>query len=155
MTDTARVRWPRVLLIANSVFWVLFWAYFLWSSEAAPARLAAHLLSIYHTHPKYVSVFGRALPDGLPPTVGSVTGMIHLPSLYVAYWVGHFVPGDIVLAQTDHSGLKLLATTVLSYAQWYFVGWLLTLVRRMVRERAPQPGTGGQAGASPTASRTP
>jgi hypothetical protein len=133
MTRSTRGRFITAVLVANSVLWVLFWGYFLWGSEPAPAPLSKHLFRIYHTHPEYVSVLGRALQDGFPKPIVVGTVLVQFPSFLVAYPLGHYLPGDVVFAQTNHRGLMLLLVTALSYGQWYLVGITLGwLVRRRV-----------------------
>lgn len=128
MTRSTGRRFITPLLAANAAFWTLFWAFFLWNSQPAPVPLSEHLFAIYHTHPEYVSVLGRALGDGFPKPIVVTAVVVHFPSFLAAYPLGHSLPGDIVLAQTNHRGLMLLAVTVLSFAQWYLaalaVGWL-------------------------------
>jgi len=137
MTRSTRRRSITALLVANSVLWVLFWGYFLLGSESAPVPLSKHLIPIYHTHPEYVSVLGRALQDGFskPIVVGIV--LVQFPSFLVAYPLGHFLPGDVVFAETNHRGLILLTVTALTFGQWYLVG---RAVDWLVGKRVPANG---------------
>lgn len=129
MTRAKGQRLIRALLIANTLFWVLFWGYCYWASEPTPALLSSQPGPIYHSHPNYVSFLGRGLPDGFPKPVKTAT-LVQLPSLAISAGLAQFLPGEFLFAGTNQPGFRLLGTTLLSFVQWYLVGlaigWLVS-----------------------------
>lgn len=122
------------LLIANTVFWLLFWGYFMWLSEATPNLLSTQPGRVYHSHPNYVSVFGRGLQDGFPEPIKKVT-LVQLPSLLLAVALAYVLPGELLFAGTNPPGFRLLATMFISYVQWYLLGSLISLLLARFRAR--------------------
>jgi len=126
---TSRKRLVRVVMIVNSLFWLLFWAYFVSvSSPALPNLDEQQIRQVYHLHPMYVAVFGREILDGLSPVL-KAAALLQLPSILLLFWLGYLVPGEIVVLGTNFVGLKLLAATLLSYVQWYLLALLVSTLR--------------------------
>ena len=138
---TSRKRFVRVVMIVNSVFWLLFWGYFAWASSPVPPNLDEQQIGlIYHLHPKYVAVFGRQILDGLSPVL-QAAAWVQVLSLVLLFWLGYLVPGNIVVLGTNFIGLKLLAATLLSYLQWYLTALLVSYFRGRRRQSSGGPAT--------------
>lgn len=140
MTRAFRSRLPLFFLVGNLLFWGLFWIVFFVSSEQAVQGLSTEQLpyDIYHSHPKYTAVFGRALRDGLDdlPAPLRFALWLQMPSLFVAHATAQLIPMDVELLRSNQFGLRLILTMLLSCAQWYWVGFLL---RRIIGTQSRPP----------------
>jgi hypothetical protein len=118
-------KFVRVLLIANLCLWVYFWLAFAKASQPYDPRPWGHFpIDLY-------SFWGHAI--GLTkssfayPFVEAIF-WVEFPSFLFVTLVQHAffakVSADQFFAGISVGGYKLLAIMLLSFLQWYFVGWL-------------------------------
>ena len=115
----------KFVLMANLCFWTYFWFAFAYSSEAYDPRPWGHMpVDPY-------SFWGHA--------IGLTRSSLTYPFMKVAFWIefpSFFsvtllrraflsgVSGDTFFAGISIGGYELLAIMLLSFLQWYLIGWL-------------------------------
>jgi hypothetical protein len=139
----------KLLALTNLVFWLLFAAFYL--IESNPYKI--HDKVFEEIFPAYI-YFGRALPV-LEERYGALmkaTTLIQWPSFYAALPVNFaFSRRGIVVDQQygaiSAGGYYLLAVCMLSFVQWYLVGWIVQGVghRWVGRQAHPQARDGSTA----------
>ena len=129
---TSRPTIASVMTVANSFFWVVFVVLFLLQSY--PYK--PHKLSFEEATPSYI-FFGRALREiasgtgeSLPPPLMKVTSAIQRPSFVAAkpyYWYfnSHEITVDHLYWHVSVGGYYLIVVCILSFMQWYLLGFLL------------------------------
>ena len=140
-------KFVKVLLIANLCLWIYFWAGFVSASQPYDSRPWGH------PPVEPYSFGGHAV--GLTISIFSYTFM------KVTYWAGipsfAFVsvlmriflgrlPSDRFVAGVSVAGYKLLAVMIVSFFQWYLVGWA---IQKLWYRRSSQ-ATAAPDQASPT-----
>ena len=128
----AHLSLAKLLMAANGVFWLVFAGIFVMGSYA----YKAHRLSFEEATPSYI-FWGRALREidsgtgaSLPPTLIKVTYAIQKPSALAArpfYWPFNRrgLTVDEQYWGISVGGYYLLLVCLLSFLQWFLVGWLV------------------------------
>ena len=129
----------RVMMTANSFFWLVFGVLFLLQSYP----YQPHELYFEEATPNYI-FFGRALREidsgtgvSLPPRLMRVTSAIQKPSFVAArpyYWYfnNHEITVDRLYWHISVGGYYLLVVCILSFVQWYLLGFLLDLLKARI-----------------------
>lgn len=131
-----RRRLTLLLLLANAVFWVWFWAYFFVHANDAASRPVT-----WESAPPWAVVFGRGFGNST-----SMTDILQVPSIRIATaaylpcflltWPNsRWAPSDFYVAGADAQGLRLLAITALSFFQWIILLRLCFAIRRVSDRR--------------------
>lgn len=126
----------RLLILANIVFWLVFAALFV----AGTYPYMPHRLVFEEATPSYI-FFGRALREidsgtgvSLPPPLIKLTYAIQKPSVLAAkpfYWPfdSRGITVDRQYWRISVGGYYLLLVCVLSFVQWFLVGWVVQKLR--------------------------
>jgi hypothetical protein len=141
--------------LLNLLFWLIFGVLFVAGSY--PYR--PHKLFFEEATPSYI-FFGRALREidsgtgtSLPPPLMNVTRAIQKPSFVAAkpyfwYFNSHGLTVDHQYWGISVGGYYLLLVCVLSFFQWYLIGWV---VQKLWDRWSSHPTTGpSHAPSTPT-----
>ena len=145
----SRLRFTRLLIIANAVFWLAFGTLFV--AKSYPYK--PHKLVFEEVTPSYI-FFGRALRQidtgtgvGLPPLLIKLTYAIQKPSVLAArpffwYFNSRGITVDRQYRGVSVGGYYLLLVCLLSFLQWYLVGFFIDyLTRRLTGKAGGRPLT--------------
>jgi hypothetical protein len=128
----SRLSFAVLAILANAVYWIVFAILFVAGSY--PYR--PHLPRFEEITAAYI-FFGRALKlldtgtgIGLPPLFLKITFAVQWPSAYAArpffwYFNRHNISVDHQYFGTSLGGYYLLLVGVLSFLQWYLIGWVV------------------------------
>ncbi len=128
---TATWRLPRLFVVANAVFWIVFGTNFALKSYT----YKPHTKIFEEQSPPYI-LWSRAFPfDQYTSPMMRATRYLQWPSFYAATPINlYFSRRDIVV---DHlywgvsvGGYYLIGVCLLSFLQWYLVGLLVDYLRR-------------------------
>jgi hypothetical protein len=116
----------KVLLIANLCFWLYFWLAFSSASQPYDPRPLGHV-------PVDPYVFwGHAIGlirSSMTYPFVRVTFWIEFPSFFVVTLFANVflasVSGDQIVTGISIGGYELLAIMLLSFLQWYLIGWAI------------------------------
>jgi hypothetical protein len=126
-----RLSFARLVILANGIYWAVFAVLFVTGSY--PYR--PHRPAFEEVTPSYI-FFGKALRQidtgtgvGLPPLLITLTYAIQRPSVFASrpfYWYfdSHDITVDHLYAGISVGGYYLLLVCLLSFVQWYLVGWM-------------------------------
>jgi hypothetical protein len=128
----SRLSFARLMMLANGIYWMVFAVLFVTGSY--PYR--PHRPVFEEVAPNYI-FFGKALRQidtgtgvGLPPRLITLTYAIQRPTVLATrpfYW--YFDSHDITVDQlywgVSVGGYYLLLVCVLSFVQWYLIGWVV------------------------------
>jgi hypothetical protein len=127
----SRLSFARLVILANGIYWMVFAVLFVTGSY--PSR--PHRPAFEEVTPSYI-FFGRALRQidtgtgvGLPPLLIKLTYAIQRPSVLAArpfYWYfdSRGITVDHLYGGISVGGYYLLLVCLLSFVQWYLVGWV-------------------------------
>jgi hypothetical protein len=127
----SRSSFAKLVTLANGLYWMVFAVLFVAGSY--PYR--PHRLAFEEVTPSYI-FFGKALRQidtgtgvGLPPLLITLTYAIQRPSVLAArpfYWYfdSHGITVDHLYGGISIGGYYLLLVCLLSFVQWYLVGWV-------------------------------
>jgi hypothetical protein len=118
-------KFAKIALIANLCFWLCFWVAFFLAAQpydprpwghvpVDPYSFGGHAIGLTRsslTYPFMQAAFWIEFPSFLIATLGQRTFFSS-------------VSGDQVFAGISIGGYKLLVVMVLSFVQWYLIGWL-------------------------------
>jgi hypothetical protein len=135
---TRRLRFARLLVLANSIFWLIFAINFAAKSYTYRPHVRA-----FEEVSAYI-FWSRAFPmDQLASPLMRVTRFVQWPSFYAAGRL-FFVHRDIDVSRIywgiSLGGYYLILVCLLSFLQWYLLGLLIDYARRRMnagRIRAP------------------
>jgi len=127
-----RLRFTTLLIGANAVFWLLFAINF----AARSYTYHPHAKVFEEPSPPYI-VFNRAFPfDKYMTPFMRTSRFLQWPSFkavakpYFWYFNNHNIDGDALYGGISVSGYYLLLVFVVSFLQWYAVGWLVERARK-------------------------
>jgi hypothetical protein len=129
---------PRLLVLANVLFWVVFGAFF--AIKSYPYK--PHAPGFEGGAPDII-YFGRAFSylenEQLRPLM-RVTRLVQLPSFYAArpffwYFNKHDIFVDHLYGGISVGGYHLLIVCVISILQWFLLGILIDYIRRRIRNK--------------------
>jgi hypothetical protein len=118
-------KFAKIVLVANLCFWVYFWVAFFLAAQPYDPRPWGHV-------PVDPYSFGGH-------AIGLTRSSLTYPFMQAAFWIEFpsfllatlgqraffsSVSGDQFFAGISVGGYKLLVVMVLSFLQWYFMGWL-------------------------------
>jgi hypothetical protein len=137
----------RLLLLANVVFWIAFATNFLVNSRSYKPHPP-----IFEEESPLYSYYGRALPaqQYMTPFMRT-TRFLQWPSFLAAkpffwYFDSHGIDGERVYGGISVTGYYLLIVCLLSFLQWYLVGFLIDYAKRRLNARpTPTSGSPGHA----------
>jgi hypothetical protein len=124
------LRFTKLLILANGVFWLVFVINFLANSRA----YKPHPITFEERSPLFV-YYGRALPaEQYMSPLMRTTRTLQWPSLFSArpyfwYFDRHGIYGEQLYGGISVTGYYVLIVCALSFLQWYVVGWLIDWVR--------------------------
>lgn len=125
-----------IALIANAVFWVWFWLYFVAHSSVVTSRPL-----VWEASPPWAIAFGRAFGDGTRmlevlrvPTIRIAT-FVYFPCFILTWPIARWAPSDLYVAGADAQGLRLFAVTALSFFQWIALLRLCFAIRNVMVRR--------------------
>jgi hypothetical protein len=150
---TSRLSLARLAVLANAIYWMVFAILFVVGSY--PYR--THRPAFEEVTPDYI-FFGRALRMldtstgiGLPPAFLKVTYAIQSPSAYAArpffWYFNHYgITVDHQYWGTSLGGYYLVLVCLLSFLQWYVVGFLVDYLRTRFSVSSGVSGESGESG---------
>lgn len=139
----AHVRFAALLIFVNSIFWLVFAINFLLNSQT----YKPHPVMFEEQSPLYV-YYGRALPaEHYMSPLMRTTRFLQWSSFIAArpyfwYFDNHGIYGERLYGGISVTGYYLLLVCLLSFAQWYLVGFLIDQVRGRLTGK-PSPSAGG------------
>lgn len=122
----------RLVMLMNGIYWMVF--AFLFVATSRPYK--PHQPAFEEVTPIHI-FFGRALRQidtgtgiGLPPLLIKLTYAIQSPSVLASrpfYWYfdSHGITVDQQYWGVSVGGYYLLLVCILSFLQWYLVGWVV------------------------------
>jgi hypothetical protein len=127
----AKPRATRILLIANSVLWVIFAANFI--AKSRPYK--SHPFMFEETAPPYI-FWGHALPfEEYWSPMMRITRTLEAPSFYASIPLNWYFSRRAITVDHQYWGIStgayyLLLGCLLSFAQWYLFGLVIDYLRR-------------------------
>lgn len=118
-------KFAKTVLIANLCFWVYFWVAFFLAAQPYDPRPWGHVPVDPYSFGGHAIGLTRS---SLTYPFMQAAFWIEFPSFLIATLGQHAffsnVSGDRFFAGISVGGYKLLVVLVLSFLQWYFIGWV-------------------------------
>jgi hypothetical protein len=131
-------------VLANGILWLVFAANFALKSYP----YTPHTKTFEEQSPPYV-FWGRAFPfERYMSPLMRLTRFLEWPSFfsarpYFACFDSRVINGDQVYGGVSVTGYYLLIVCLLSFLQWYLLGWFLDHLKRFSVSRGPDLPTPG------------